>query len=267
MTRPHVAAFAYHDVTDTLGDSGFQRPAAWGFKLSRAAFDDHLTRLAAGPVVPGLVTRIPWERPGRHILLTFDDGGKSALDVAAALERRGWRGHFFITTGRIGAPTFLDAAGIRALHAAGHLVGSHSHSHPDIFRELTAARMAAEWRDSCARLADLLGAPCQVASVPGGDVAPPVYGAAAAAGVRVLFTSEPVLEPRLEAGCRVLGRFVPKSHTSAARIAALARFHGWDRARLVFRLKDALHRAWPALYRMYVGRRTRETLPIGERAP
>jgi len=35
-----------------------------------------------------------FERPGRHVLLTFDDGGKSALYASDQLSRRGWKGHF-----------------------------------------------------------------------------------------------------------------------------------------------------------------------------
>ena len=40
-------------------------------------------------------------------MLTFDDGGPSALDAAGELAHRAWRGHFFIVTslvGRAGLP-------------------------------------------------------------------------------------------------------------------------------------------------------------------
>ena len=43
----------------------------------------------------------------RHVLLTFDDGGKSAVRIADLLEEQGWRGHFFITTAMIGEPGFV----------------------------------------------------------------------------------------------------------------------------------------------------------------
>jgi hypothetical protein len=46
---------------------------------------------------------------GTPVFLTFDDGGASALHPTAdLLERRGWSGHFFVTTRRIGTPGFLD---------------------------------------------------------------------------------------------------------------------------------------------------------------
>ena len=42
----------------------------------------------------------------------------------------GWRGHFFITTGRIGSAGFVNEAQIRDLRRRGHVIGSHSSTHP-----------------------------------------------------------------------------------------------------------------------------------------
>ena len=91
-----VAGLGYHDVTDHPAESGFQRNGALPFKLCRATFRAHLDRIAASGTTPSLVSTIDLTRPGRHLLLTFDDGGKSALEIGEELCRRGWRGHFFI---------------------------------------------------------------------------------------------------------------------------------------------------------------------------
>ena len=253
-----VATFAYHDVTDLPQESGLQRPGAAAYTLGRAAFSQHLDAIANGSLRPELVTAIDLTAPGRHVLLTFDDGGRSALHVADDLSRRGWLGHFFIITDRIGARTFLNAEGIRYIHRCGHVIGSHSHTHPDIFREQTPAQMDDEWRTSRDRLADLLGEPCTVASVPGGDISPLVLESAAAAGLRFLFTSEPTLAPQSVAGSWVLGRFCPKTTTSSHRIGELAGFRGWERAMLVRRLKAVARTLLPGAYRYYVGRQARE---------
>jgi peptidoglycan/xylan/chitin deacetylase (PgdA/CDA1 family) len=204
------------------------------------------------------VVDVDLERPGRHLLLTFDDGGKSALHVSDELSRRGWKGHFFIVSSLIGARTFLDRREIKYIRSAGHLIGSHSHTHPDIFRDLTPARMAEEWRISCDILADLLGEPCRVASVPGGDISGPALQSAAPAGLRYLFTSEPCTRPGRVDGCWILGRFGPKASTSPATTAELARFRGWGRALLVRQAKEIARRTLPALYRLYIRRTTRE---------
>jgi len=258
LQRLHVASFGYHDVTDDPATSGFQRPAALAFKHTRRAFAEHLAHIATAGLVPELVVNIEFARPGRHLLLTFDDGGKSAVYVSDELSRLGWRGHFFIVTSRIGGPTFLDASEIRYIRSCGHVVGSHSHTHPDIFRDEPPERMAEEWRVSCAILAEILNEPCLVASVPGGDISPTVLRSAPAAGLQYLFTSEPWLAPRQVDGCRVLGRFGPKVATPPTRVGALAQFRGWDRALLVRRLKGLARRSLPALYRSYVRYTTRD---------
>ena len=257
-TDAAVATFAYHDVTDQTQDSGFQSPGASPYKLRWAAFERHLDGMADARLRPELVTAVDLATPGRHLLLTFDDGGKSALAVGDELSRRGWLGHFFIITGRIGEKTFLDAAGIRYLRQCGHLIGSHSHTHPHIFREQTPEQMVAEWRTSCDRLADLLGEPCTVASVPGGDISRPALESAGMVGLRYLFTSEPTVVPQLVGGCWVLGRFCPKVSTAPSRIRELAGFRGWERALLIRRLKVFARVILAGPYRRYMRRQTRE---------
>ena len=257
-TPRRVAALGYHDVTDSPESSGFQRDGALPYKLETAAFREHLDRIAAGPVPPSLVTGIDLSRPGRHLLLTFDDGGKSALAIGDELCRRGWRGHFFVSTAFIGRRTFLTAAEIRQLRSSGHIIGSHSHNHPDIYRELSWERMMVEWQHSADILAQILSEPCTTAAVPGGEISPAVLRSAAASGMRYLFTSEPWLEPRIVSGAWVLGRFCAKASTSPDEITRLTQFRGWREKLLVRRLKQVVGRSVPSLYRLYVGRSTRE---------
>ncbi len=256
-----IATITYHEVTDQPTTSGFQRAGALPYVLSRRAFREQLDLIAAGPYEPSLVTEVHWTRLSRNLCLTFDDGGKSASWAADELSRRGWRGHFFIVTDKIGDPAFLDVSEIRALRVAGHLVGSHSHTHPDIFRDLPVARMIEEWRVSGDRLAQLLGEPCLAGAVPGGDISPAVLQSAADAGLRYLFTSEAWLAPRRVNGCWVLGRFAPKVTTPAARVANLAQFRGWTRARARRELTVFAKRAMGPLYRAYVARSIRDPAP------
>ena len=254
--QPAVASFGYHDVTDDPASSGFQRAAALPFKLTPALFSAHLDRLATGPRAPELIDAVDLTQPWHHVLLTFDDGGKSALDVAHELARRGWRGHFFITTARVGQRPFLAAAEIQQLRREGHVIGSHSHNHPSLFRELTPARMLQEWRLSREWLEQLLGERVLAASVPGGDISAQVLHSAAEAGFRYLFTSEPSVTPGIVPGCFILGRFVVKRTTPAARVGELARLQGWGQAMLVRRMKVGARLLLPGLYRRYVSRRT-----------
>jgi peptidoglycan/xylan/chitin deacetylase (PgdA/CDA1 family) len=254
---PEIATLIFHEVTDEPLGSGLQRHTARRYAFTRQQLDHHLEHIAAGPVAPSLVHDVDLTRPGRHLLLTFDDGGRSARDAADALERHGWRGHFFVITNRIGGQTFLRASDIRALRAGGHVVGTHSHTHPDIFPDLSEHRMLEEWRVSTAILENLLGEPIRTASVPGGDISPAVLESATAAGLDYLFTSEPWLRTRRVGGCWMLGRFCVKAGTSPRRVGDLVAFRGWKRARLERQLKVLARRGMGPLYRLYVYRTTR----------
>ena len=256
MPTPQVAGLMYHEVTDAPASTGFQRPGAFAYKHSVAAFAEHLARIADAPLQPSLITAVDLRSPGRYLVLTFDDGGTSALIAAELLAKRGWKGHFFIVTSLIGKPTFLDVAGIRALRDAGHLIGSHSHTHPNIFRDQPPARMVEEWRISADILSQITGDPCASGSVPGGDISGRVLESADSVGLRYLFTSEPWLRPRRIGDCAVLGRYSVKVTTPAAQVSALVRFRGWRSALVRRRLKVWATRALPPLYRLYIRART-----------
>jgi len=205
-------------------------------------------------IAPEVISEIDLDHAGRHIVLTFDDGGKSAVRAADELSSRGWRGHFFITTGLLGSRTFLDAQAARYLSSCGHVVGSHSHTHPDIFNALPFEQMIEEWRVSCDMLSNLLGIQCVTASVPGGDVSRRVFESAEATGIQFLFTSAPVLVPKRMQGCWILGRVCSKADKPLPDIQRLAEFRGWRRELLRNRVKTTLKAAFPPLYRLYVQR-------------
>ena len=215
----------YHDVIDAgdFASSGFAGSGADRYKLDRGEFARHLDSIRCpvdtfGSEVAG---RIP-------VYLTFDDGGASAHRIIARmLEERGWRGHFFVTTDRIGTPGFLDAGQIRDLAARGHVIGSHSCSHPRRISACSPGELRHEWTDSIAVLAQILESPVTIASVPGGFYSTAVGTTAADAGIRVLFTSEPTTRIDHVGDCLLLGRYgiwrgMPASVSGAIAAGALA---------------------------------------------
>jgi len=142
--------------------------------------------------------------------------------AAGILERHGFAGHFFITMNYIGTRGFLGEGELRELRARGHLIGSHSCSHPLRIGHCSWPQLLDEWTRSRSILTDILGEDVQVASVPGGDFAPQVAEAAARVGCTRLFTSEPTREARHAFGLTLQGRFTIQRWTTADTVAALA---------------------------------------------
>jgi peptidoglycan/xylan/chitin deacetylase (PgdA/CDA1 family) len=215
----------YHDVTPAGREdaSGFAGGDAARYKLTPAQFDDHLAAIRLEVNRPvGVVDGLDLNRATPPLLLTFDDGGTSAMAIADRLEHLGWRGHFFMTGAYIDQPGFLTARELRDLRRGGHVVGSHSYSHPLRMARLPIGRLREEWHRGVASLADALGEPIHAASVPGGHGSRTVARAAAAAGIRFLFTSEPIVRIRRVGGVIVIGRYVVQRSTPAAVVAAVA---------------------------------------------
>ena len=73
------------------------------------------------------------ELPPKPILLTFDDGSDTTYTTAQPImQRYGFTGVSYIVYYTIGLTHYMNADQIRALHAAGWEVGSHSLSHKDL---------------------------------------------------------------------------------------------------------------------------------------
>lgn len=226
----------FHDVVPAgqWQSSGFQGADADVYKLDCVEFGRHLQAIAQSlgsrPITAvELLARPPADCP---VLLTFDDGGVSAsLHIAGMLDEFGWKAHFLVTAGRIGAPGFLDAAQIRDLHRRGHVVGSHSYSHPLRMALCSTAELDDEWRRSVLLLSEILGEPVRVASIPGGYYSRQVAAAAERAGIRLLFTSEPMTRLRTVGDCLVVGRFTAQRGAAPGWSAAIVAGRGQARLR------------------------------------
>jgi peptidoglycan/xylan/chitin deacetylase (PgdA/CDA1 family) len=220
----------FHDVVPPGCEdaSGFPGRDAARYKVTPQHFAAH---------IDAILSRLGWATASASLVITFDDGGESALRAADVLENRRLRGWFFVTTGYIGHRGFLDARGLRDLDARGHVVGSHSRSHPLRMAHCSSRQLSDEWVGSRDDLTGILGHPVLTASVPGGDYAEQVAVAAGAAGFTTLFTSEPT-RPVVHVGpVAVRGRFVVRrgtklrtlsAHVAGSRWPAMRQFVGWN---------------------------------------
>jgi peptidoglycan/xylan/chitin deacetylase (PgdA/CDA1 family) len=244
----------YHDIAprDQRDAAGFPGPLAARYKLEPEAFEAHLDAVAATGLTVGTLAGAAGGAAGAPaVALTFDDGGCSAPLAAEALERRGWRGQFFVTSSRIGTPGFMAADQLRELSAHGHVIGSHSHTHPTYMGRLTRSQLDEEWTRSRDALAEALGGAPRTASVPGGFLSPAVIAAAAGAGYELLFTSEPSARV-LQRGLEVRGRYTIWASTPASMAAAYAEgdrlacgrlWLEWNAKKLAKRVSPAVYQA------------------------
>jgi peptidoglycan/xylan/chitin deacetylase (PgdA/CDA1 family) len=244
-----IISLLYHDVVGPgeFASSGFPGRDADIYKLELPQFESHLKAIEKAshrPDVQVLERGAP-NAGSNALLFTFDDGGAGALSAATLLEARGWRGHFFITTDYVSKSGFLTAEQIRELHARGHVIGSHSCSHPTRMSHCSQTQLEHEWRQSVRMLSDLLDAKLRVASVPGGYYSRRVSQAAATAGIEVLFNSEPTCKIARINGCLIVGRYSIQRGMSAemaARISSgewpprLRQYLCWNAKKLVKRL-------------------------------
>jgi peptidoglycan/xylan/chitin deacetylase (PgdA/CDA1 family) len=202
----------YHDViAQTLCNADGAPPKGTNlYKLGEGQFRGHLDAIRR--TVPnrriGRVDDAATWCEKRPVFLTFDDGEASAYTIVAdLLEQRNWRGHFFVVTDFIGRPGYLTSAQVRELGERGHAIGSHTCSHPVPISKCTWDQLVHEWGESTRILSDITGRPVLTASVPGGYYSRQVAEAAAQAGIRFLFTSEPRVASRRLGDCLVLGRY------------------------------------------------------------
>jgi len=104
-----------------------------------------------------------------NINFSFDDGGISNLLSSSILDEYNFKGIFFIPTFFIGKPGFLNKEDIVDLYKRGHVIGSHSHTHPIPLSFLNYKSQLIEWERSKSILEEIIQDKITLAALPGGD--------------------------------------------------------------------------------------------------
>ena len=191
----------YHDVykSDT-NKSGFIRERDLPYKIKADVFEAQVKAIYDYCQSANL--------PKDSVAFTFDDGGESFHSVIAPiLEKYGYKGLFFISTKYIGTNTFLNKDEIRELHARGHIIGSHAHTHAHLYT-LSDAEVEEEWKQSVEILSGIIGEAVKYASIPNGDKSKRVLEYARKYGIEKIYTSEPTTKVSDFKGMKVIGRYV-----------------------------------------------------------
>ena len=247
-----IISFVYHEVGDDPLKSGFQNLGAFPYKHKTSHFLSDLKIIFSYFQKADKVTDLDLNSRKNKLMLTFDDGGVSAMNIAILLMERNLIGHFFITTSMIGKNNFLNSNQISKIRKMGHIVGSHSHTHPNIFRDISYDQKIFEWEKSKTLLEEILNEEIICASIPGGAIDNESIRAAGSVGIKYLFNSEPTYLIKEKFGVKVFGRVAAKNTTSSNTIHKWAQGKGFLRSMLIRKIKVIIKSRLKLIFKLYL---------------
>lgn len=155
--------------------------------------------------------------PGQ-IALTFDDGPNDphTLRLLDVLARYGAKATFFL----IGKYVRQRPDIARAITAAGHEIGNHTYSHPNLIL-VSAARLRRELEDCNKALADALDTKPVLFRPPFGGRRPNVLRTARALGLQPVMWSVTGFDWNAPSADHILGKVTPRLNSRRAEIVLL----------------------------------------------
>lgn len=196
----------YHDIVPQDDKtSGFQNESAFQYKVNEDSFEEHVKALQ-----------------GKDVVFTFDDGGVSFYTKAAPIiEKYGKKGVFFIAADYIGTPGFMTKDQIVELQQRGHVIGSHSCTHPQNMAGLSKDEIKDEWKRSIKILSEIVGEKVTTASLPNGNSSKTIIEGVKLAGIEELYTSEPTTKKKKNNGIVEIGRYVVHTNMATEEIESI----------------------------------------------
>lgn len=165
--------------------------------------------------IVGLVAARP---DADRVVWTFDDGNRSDLAFAAPLlAQHGFRGAFFLLTGRFEDPHYLSRDDARSLLAMNMAVGLHGRDHVN-WAELPEATLSAETTDARSDLGKAVGRDIDTVAIPFGAYNRNVIARLKREGFKRIYTTD---KGWSRAGDRVCNRTSVRSDMSLAQIAGM----------------------------------------------
>jgi|SaaInlStandDraft_4_1057021.scaffolds.fasta_scaffold01327_9 peptidoglycan/xylan/chitin deacetylase (PgdA/CDA1 family) len=210
-------SLCYHDIFDKDPNvSGIKGTGANIYKIQQEKFQRQIKLLNTFTdldVVSILDLNFS-VKCNNKVMLTFDDGGISAYTkIFPILENAGMIGHFFIIGDRIGKKGFVSESHLREMRSHGHIIGTHSFSHPSRISSLSSNKIKDEWENGIQVLEDILSEKILVASIPNGYNSKLVMECASNAGISHIFTSDPTIKIKKNKNCSIIGRYpIQKQH-------------------------------------------------------
>ena len=226
-----VVALTFHDVL--ANDQPVPAESDAFYRVTAKEMEELLSRLRhlGYQTVSSRAFRA-WQRgqgvlPERTVVLTFDDGYTSHLDIVASLLLRyRFSATFFIPVERVGRSGHLTWEQLRKLVFLGMEIGSHGMTHRPL-TSLSPKELDQELGESKRTLEERLGVPIQALAAPGGFWNGKVAEAAQRAGYDAVWVSMIGTNGR-DTNSAALRRVVVRQPFSVEQIVSMVR--GWQPA-------------------------------------
>lgn len=161
------------------------------------------------------------------VIITVDDGGVGNFHyIHPLLEKYELNAIFFIPTAYISGKNnsrqnYMNSDQIKEISASGHIIGSHSHSHPRNIALLGREKVIDEWKRSKLILEDITGSSVTSCSIPGGFYSSNQLGILGELGYEKVFNSTPQYGLKNIDGLQIAGRFSIENTTKISVIKLL----------------------------------------------
>ncbi len=212
----------YHGVHADIAACGvFDRV----YSVTPPAFDAQLDRLAQTGYRTLRLRELNSALAPRAVVITFDDGDISNLEIALPrLLEHDMRAEFFVTADFVGQLGRLSVTDLRTLVAAGMSVQSHALTHRYL-DELSVAELETELRDSKRRIEDITQVRVTALALPGGRGGAREFELARRIGYEQVLGSVPGCNRRRPDG-RCLQRLAVTRNLALDEFTQLVRWQG-----------------------------------------
>ncbi|MCA9400506.1 MAG: polysaccharide deacetylase family protein [Candidatus Omnitrophica bacterium] len=128
----------------------------------------------------------------KELMITFDDGEANNFNRALpVLNEYGYKAYFFVIAKRVDRDGYMDWDQLKKLHEAGHVIGSHGHTH-EILTNLKPTQIEQELKASKKFFERNLGIPVETMSIPRGFCNDQILKMAYDTGYQQVFISDPM---------------------------------------------------------------------------
>ncbi len=148
-----------------------------------------------------------------NLTITIDDGGVGNYNfIMSILDRYQLKAIFFIPTKFINvnnkfSSNYMNPEQIKTLIENGHLIGSHSHSHPVNFAHLSDEEVEFEWKESKQILENICNIKIENCSIPEGIILKKHFDILEKLGYKRVYTSKPTFQFEKYGQLEIHGRF------------------------------------------------------------